>query len=70
MPPGDVTFVTGYETAVMLARGETNAQQALADGCLTVRGSIGALGAGASALAALDDVFAAVRAGTTYAPAR
>jgi putative sterol carrier protein len=66
MPVSDVEFVSAYDTAVMLARGETNAQRALADGRLTVRGRIGALGAGAGVLAALDDVFAAVRANTSF----
>ena len=64
--PSDVEFVTDYATAVLLARGELNAQAALARGGLAVRGNIGALGARAGALAALDDVFAAVRAGTSY----
>ena len=69
MPASDVQFVTAYDTAVMLARGVTNAQRALADGRLTVRGRIGALGAGAGVLASLDDVFAAVRANTSYTSA-
>ena len=66
LPASDVEFVTDYATAARLALGETNAQQALADGYLTVRGTIGALGAGAGVLGLLDDVFATVRAGTSY----
>ena len=66
LPASDVELVTDYETAARLAQGAMNAQQALADGRLTVRGKIGALGAGAGVLGTLDDVFAAVRAGTSY----
>ena len=43
-----------------------NAQAALADGRLRVSGDVARLAAHAAALARLDDVFAAVRASTTY----
>ena len=62
----DVSFATDRETAAGIARGETNAQRALAAGRLRVRGNIETLVARAAALVALEDVFAAVRAGTTY----
>ena len=65
--PADVTFATDHATAVGIARGETNAQQALATGSFRVRGSVNALVARAGALVVIDDVFAAVRAGTTFA---
>jgi hypothetical protein len=62
----DVSFATDRETAAGIARGETNAQRALAAGRLRVHGNIETLVARAAALVVLDDVFAAVRAGTTY----
>jgi len=65
-PDADVRLETDYVTAVVLARGETNAQVALADGRLRVSGDVVRLAAHASALARLDDVFSAVRASTTY----
>ena len=61
-PAADVRLETDYATAVALARGETNAQAALADGRLRVSGDVARLAAHASALARLDDLFAAVRA--------
>ena len=64
--PADVRLETDYRTAVVLARGEMNAQAALADGRLQVSGDVVRLAAHASVLARLDDVFAAVRATTTY----
>jgi hypothetical protein len=65
-PVADVRIETDYATAVVLARGETNAQAALADGRLRVTGDVVRLAAHASALARLDDLFATVRAATTY----
>jgi hypothetical protein len=66
-PPSDVRLEADYPTAVALARGEMNAQAALADGRLTVSGDVERLGAHASALAKLGDLFASVRASTTFA---
>jgi hypothetical protein len=65
-PAPDVRIETDYATAVALARGETNAQAALADGRLRVTGNVSRLAAYASALARLDDLFASVRVATTY----
>jgi len=65
-PAADVRLETDYATAVVLARGETNAQAALADGRLRVTGDVSRLAAHASALARLDDLFASVRPATTY----
>src|SRR5262245_30278673 len=62
----DVTFATDRATAAALSRGETNAQRALAAGHFQVSGDIEGLVARSDALVALDDVFAAVRAETTY----
>ena len=65
-PEADVSFATDLDTATWLARGETNAQQALAAGRFRVRGNIDALTQRVAGLRALEDVFAAVRADTTY----
>ncbi|MET1001024.1 MAG: SCP2 sterol-binding domain-containing protein [Acidimicrobiia bacterium] len=62
----DVSFTTEYATAVELARGETNAQQALAAGRFRIGGDVDALVRRAGSLATLDDAFAAIRATTTY----
>ena len=62
----DVTLVQSRDVAAALSRGELNAQQALAAGRLKLRGDIGHLARQGKALTALEDVFAAVRAGTTF----
>ena len=62
----DVSFATDRATAAALARGETNAQRALAAGHFRISGDLEGLVARSDALVALDDVFAAVRAETTY----
>ena len=68
--PADVRLETDYPTAAALARGELNAQTALADGRLIVTGDVARLAGHASAVAKLGDLFAAVRASTTFpAPA-
>jgi putative sterol carrier protein len=62
----DVTLVQSREVAAALSRGELNAQQALEAGRLKLRGDIGHLARQGKALTAMEDVFAAVRADTTY----
>jgi putative sterol carrier protein len=62
----DVTLVQTREVAAALSRGELNAQQALEAGRLKLRGDIGDLAREGKALSAMEDVFAAVRADTTY----
>jgi hypothetical protein len=62
----DVRLSTDYETATAIARGEENAQIALAEGRLRLGGDIETLVRGATALGALDDATAALRAATTY----
>lgn len=64
--PADVYLETDYTTAVAIARGDTNAQAALAEGRLRVSGDVARLAAHASALPRLGDLFAAVRSSTTY----
>lgn len=62
----DVTLVQSREVAAALSRGELNAQQALEAGRLKLRGDIGQLARHGKALTGIEDVFAAVRAATTY----
>ncbi len=62
----DVTLFTGYDIASAIARGTANAQDALVRGQFKVTGRLDRLLAHAPALGALEDVFAAVRATTTY----
>jgi hypothetical protein len=62
----DVRLETDYVTAVALSRGTANAQAALADGRLRVSGDVAGLAAHATALAGLDDLFAALRGSTIY----
>jgi hypothetical protein len=65
-PTADVTLVQSRDVAAALSRGELNAQQALEAGRLKLRGDIGHLAREGRALTAVADVFAAVRAATTY----
>lgn len=62
----DVRLTTDYETAVALARGETNAQESLARGRIRIGGDINALVARGDALSSLADAFAGVREQTEY----
>ncbi|MCA1844007.1 MAG: SCP2 sterol-binding domain-containing protein [Actinobacteria bacterium] len=62
----DLTLVQTREVAAALSRGELNAQQALEAGRLKLRGDIGHLARQGRALNAMEDVFAAVRAVTSY----
>lgn len=62
----DVTLVQTREVAAALSRGELNAQQALEAGRLKLRGDIGDLAREGKALTGMEDVFAAVRADTSY----
>jgi len=62
----DVTLVQTRAVAAALSRGELNAQQALEAGRLKLRGDIGRLAREGRALSAMEDVFAAVRAVTSY----
>jgi putative sterol carrier protein len=62
----ELTLIEDYETAVAIARGELPAQQAVAEGRLKLRGDVGALVRNGPAMAALGDLFRAVRETTTY----
>jgi hypothetical protein len=65
----DVVLSTDLETATALARGDVTAQAVLASGRLHVSGELESLARHSAALAAVDDVFAAVRRDTTFPPA-
>lgn len=62
----DLRLFTDYDIAAQLQRGEITAQDALAAGRLKVQGRYQRLRQASDALAALEDVFAAVREATTY----
>jgi hypothetical protein len=62
----DLTFITEYDSACALGSGRANVQEELVRGGFKVTGQIDRVAAHQSALDALDDVFAAVRAATTY----
>ena len=63
-------LIADYEVAARMQRGELNAQEALAAGRLRVQGQFAHLLRADEALRSLEDVFAAVRAVTTYEEAR
>jgi putative sterol carrier protein len=62
----DLRLFADYDLAVRLQRGELNAQEALAIGRLKIQGRFERLVRVDDALRALEDVFAPVRAATTY----
>ena len=64
--PDDLTFACDYTTAVALARGEVNAQAALMDGRLRLRGDVERVAEMREALVALGDVLGRVRAATAF----
>jgi hypothetical protein len=62
----DLRLFADYDIAARLQRGEISAQQALAAGNLKVQGRLQRLVQAGDALQALEDLFAPVRADTTY----
>jgi alkyl sulfatase BDS1-like metallo-beta-lactamase superfamily hydrolase len=62
----DVTLIQSRAVAAALSRGELNAQQALEAGRMKLKGDIGHLARQGKALTAVADLFAAVRAVTSY----
>ena len=66
----DLRLFADYDVAARIQRGEVNAQEALAAGRLKVQGRFAHLLRVDDALRALEDVFAPVRAETTYRDAR
>jgi putative sterol carrier protein len=61
-----VTFRCDRETAAEIARGEASAQRAFMSGRLRIGGDASALLRAHAAIAALPDLFAAVRVGTEH----
>ncbi len=66
-PDPDVRFLTDYDSAAAMHRGELSVQEALARGRAKLQGPLEGLRGHEAALRDVDDVFAAVRATTTYA---
>lgn len=66
----DLRLFADYDIAAQLQRGEISAQQALAAGKLKVQGRLQRLVQAGDALQALEDLFAPVRAVTTYRESR
>lgn len=64
--PEDVRFDEDWETAVAVATGEMNAQEAFIKGRIRLTGDQSKLLANEPVFAALDAVFAAVKPTTTY----
>jgi hypothetical protein len=65
-PEPTVSLTTDYDTAAAINRGDQSALSAFMGGRLRVGGNIRALVDQAEALSALDDLFASVRAETTF----
>jgi putative sterol carrier protein len=63
-------LIADYDVAARMQRGEINAQEALAAGRLKVQGQFAHLVRANDQLRSLEDVFAAVRAATTYRDTR
>ena len=64
--PEDVRFDEDWQTAVAVATGELNAQEAFIKGRIRLTGDQSALMANERVFAALDAVFRAVQPSTTY----
>jgi hypothetical protein len=64
--PSDLTVEQPYATAAAISRGELTASEAFATGLLRLGGQPRLLADHREAFARLDDVFATVRARTTY----
>ncbi|MGH9050186.1 MAG: SCP2 sterol-binding domain-containing protein [Acidimicrobiia bacterium] len=63
----DLTLLADYEVARAINDGTITAQRALASGRLKIKGGMTAFVGHERALAAIGDIFGAVRATTTYA---
>ncbi len=67
-PDPSITFTLDAATAAAIQSGHQSAQAAFMSGRLRLDGDVGVLVAQQGTLLALDDVFASVRAATTYPP--
>jgi hypothetical protein len=61
-----VTFVQNWETATAIGRGELSAQGAFMTGLIRIRGDLRKLIEHGNLFGGVDDVFAELRAQTTY----
>ncbi len=61
-----ITFTTDRETAAAVSQGAQSAQAAFMTGRLRIAGDVQTLTAHQAATSDIDDLFAAVRAATTY----
>jgi len=61
-----VTFIESWDTAKAIAQGELSAQGAFMTGLIRVRGDLPKLVEHSDAFGGVDDVFASLRADTTY----
>lgn len=66
VPDADLSLTQDRATAAAIARGELSAQAAFLAGRLRIGGAVHQLTGQAAALAALEDVFADVRARTAW----
>jgi SCP-2 sterol transfer family len=66
----DIRLFAGYDIAARLQRGEISAQQALAAGDLKVQGVMQRVLPAGDALQTLEDLFAPVRAATSFRESR
>ena len=65
-PDPDVTITQDYETAAALHRGDMSARQAFIDGRLKVSGKVALVTQHAETFAMLSNIFAELRAHTTF----
>jgi putative sterol carrier protein len=65
-PGADVTFTEDWPTAKAVAAGDITAPTAFMTGRIRVGGNVGVLLDAQGSLVGLDEVFADLRAGTTY----
>jgi putative sterol carrier protein len=62
----DLTLTADYDVACAISRGTANAQAALASGRFKITGRLELLRGRESVFATIEDLFAGVRASTTY----
>jgi putative sterol carrier protein len=65
-PDATVTFIQSWDTATSIGRGELSAQGAFMTGLIRVRGDLPKLVELGTVFGSVDDVFADIRAHTTY----
>jgi hypothetical protein len=66
--PADLVVTVDYQTAAAIAQGRMSAQEGIATGRITLRGSLQHVRAARALLGAIEDRVADLRAATTYDP--